>query len=75
MAFTVPATRIISNFQKLNVPSEAPPKPKSKGMMNRKGNFTPVDEKQDKPPIIAAKEIQMYIRSKNKKRNGLNETA
>jgi len=75
MAFTAPATRIISNFQKLDIPSEAPPKPKGNGMMNRKGNFTPIDEKEDKQPIIKAKEIQMYIRSKNKKRNGLNETA
>ena len=72
---TEPARRIISNFQKLDIPSEAPPKPKGNGMMNRKGNFTPIDEKEDKQPIIKAKEIQMYIRSKNKKRNGLNETA
>ena len=65
---TAPARRIISNMQRLKLPSETPEKPKS--------NFTPVDEKEDEtPPIIKAKQIQMYIRKQNKKRNGLNETA
>ncbi len=72
---TNPTRGILSSFSQLEIPSNKPSKPKGNGMMNRKGNFTPVDEKQDKPPILEAKEIQMYIRSKNKKRNGLNETA
>tara|TARA_R110002074_G_scaffold208794_1_gene377676 strand:- start:672 stop:896 length:225 start_codon:yes stop_codon:yes gene_type:complete len=72
---TEPARRIISNMQKLQLPSERPEKPKTGGMMARKGNFTPVDEKEDTPPTIRAKEIVMAIRKQNKKRNGLNETA
>ena len=73
---TAPARRIISNMQRLQLPSETPKKPKTNGMMSKKSNFTPVDEKEDEtPPIIKAKQIQMYIRKQNKKRNGLNETA
>jgi len=73
---TAPARRIISNMQRLQLPSEAPEKPKTNGMMSKKSNFTPIDEKEDdKQPIVRAKEIQMYIRKQNKKRNGLNETA
>ena len=73
---TAPARRIISNMQRLQLPSETLEKPKTNGMMSKKSNFTPVDAKEDdKQPIIRAKEIQMYIRKQNKKRNGLNETA
>lgn len=70
---TNPARNILSSFSQLQVPSNIPTKPKGNGMMNRKGNFTKVNENQPKPPAIVAKEIQMYIRNKNRKYT--NETA
>ena len=70
---TNPSQGILTSFAQLRVPSNEPSKPKGKGMMNRKGNFTKVSDNQIKPPAIVAKEIQMYIKSKNRKYN--NETA
>ena len=64
---------ILNSFSQLQSKSNEPSKPKGKGMMNRKGNFTKVSDNQIKPPAIVAKEIQMYIKSKNRKYN--NETA
>jgi len=43
-------------------------------MMNRKSNFRQV-EPQSKQPALTAREIQLYIRGKNPKRGGMNETA
>ena len=70
-----PSVGIISNFNKLQLPSDQPMKPKGNGMMNRtKSSYTDT-KKQDEPPVVKAKRIQMYIRSKNKKRNGeMNES-
>ena len=70
---TNPSQGILTSFAQLRVPSNEPSKPKGKGMMNTKGNFTKVSDNQTKQPAIVAKEIQMYIKSKNRKYN--NETA
>ena len=70
---TNPSQGILNSFSQLQIKSNEPSKPKGKGMMNRKGNFTKVSDNQIKPPAIVAKEIQMYIKSKNRKYN--NETA
>tara|TARA_R110001592_G_scaffold9774_1_gene51615 strand:+ start:42 stop:260 length:219 start_codon:yes stop_codon:yes gene_type:complete len=69
---TNPAKGILSSFGKLEIPSDKPIKPKGNGMMNRTNNFTKVSEPTDVPPAIRAKQIQMHIRSKNRKYN--NET-
>jgi hypothetical protein len=42
--------------------------------MNRKSNFRQI-EPQSKQPALTAREIQLYIRGKNPKRGGTNETA
>ena len=70
-----PSVGIISNFNKLQLPSDQPMKPKGNGMMNRtKSSYTDTT-KQDEQPAVKAKRIQMYIRSKNTKRNGeMNES-
>tara|TARA_R110001592_G_scaffold238511_1_gene498253 strand:+ start:202 stop:420 length:219 start_codon:yes stop_codon:yes gene_type:complete len=69
---TNPTKGILSNFAKLQVPSNKPEKPKGNGMMNRVNNFTKVSEQSDVPPAMKAKQIQMFIKSKNRKYN--NET-
>ena len=66
---TNPSQGILNSFSQLQIKSNEPSKPKGKGMMNRKGNFTKVSDNQIKPPAIVAKEIQMYIKSKNRKYN------
>ncbi len=71
---TNPSQGILSSFAQLRVPSNEPSKPKGKGMMNRKSNFTKVSDNQTKPPAIVAKEIQMYINGK-RKNGGMNESA
>ena len=70
-----PSAGIISSFDKLQIPSDKPMKPKGNGMMNRtKSSYTDTT-KQDEQPSVKAKRIQMYIRSKNTKRNGeMNES-
>jgi len=70
-----PSAGIISSFDKLQIPSDKPMKPKGNGMMNRtKSSYTDTT-KQDEQPAVKAKRIQMYIRSKNTKRNGeMNES-
>ena len=70
-----PSAGIISSFDKLQIPSDKPMKPKGNGMMNRtKSSYTDAT-KQDEQPAVKAKRIQMYIRSKNTKRNGeMNES-
>lgn len=70
---TNPAQGILSSFNKLQIPSNKPMKPKGNGMMNRKGNFTKVSEQPTQPAIIA-KQLQMHIR-KNRKNGGMNESA
>jgi hypothetical protein len=70
---TNPTRGILSSFSQLEIPSTKPSKPKGNGMMNRKSNFTNVKDNQPKPPALVAKEIQMYIRGKNRKYT--NETA
>ena len=70
---TNPAQGILSSFAQLRVPSNEPSKPKGKGMMNRKGNFTKLSDNQTKQPAIVAKEIQMYINGK-RKNGGMNES-
>ena len=70
-----PSVGIISNFNKLKLPSEKPMKTKGNGMMNRAQSSYTNNSKQDDEPAIKAKRVQMYIRSKNKKRNGeMNES-
>ena len=71
---TNPSQGILTSFAQLRVPSNEPSKPKGKGMMNRKGNFTKVSDNQTKPPAIVSKEIQMYINGK-RKNGGINESA
>lgn len=70
---TNPSQGILSSFSQLQTKSNEPSKPKGNGMMNRKSNFTNVKDNQPKPPALVAKEIQMYVRGKNRKYN--NETA
>ena len=70
---TNPSQGILSSFAKLETEFNKTVKPKGNGMMNRKGNFIKANEYQPKPPAIVAKEIQMYIKNKNRKYN--NETA
>jgi hypothetical protein len=70
---TNPTRGILSSFSQLEIPSTKLSKPKGNGMMNRKSNFTNVKDNQPKPPALVAKEIQMYIRGKNRKYT--NETA
>tara|TARA_R110000868_G_scaffold359903_1_gene621838 strand:+ start:204 stop:425 length:222 start_codon:yes stop_codon:yes gene_type:complete len=71
---TNPVAGILSSFDKLQVPSDKPMKPKGNGMMNKQGNFRKTTQR-DEPPAIKVKKIQMYIASKNPKRGGMNETA
>ena len=71
---TNPAQGILSSFNKLQIPSDKPMKPKGNGMMNRKGNFTKASDNQPTQPAITAKRLQMYIR-KNRKNGGMNESA
>ena len=71
---TQPAPGILTSFEKLGTPSSQPTKPRGNGMMNRKSNFRQV-EPQSKQPALTAREIQLYIRGKNPKRGGTNETA
>ena len=71
---TNPAQGILSSFNKLQIPSDKPMKPKGNGMMNRKSNFTNVGDNQPTQPAITAKQIQMYVR-KNRKNGGMNEPA
>ena len=71
---TNPSQGILNSFSQLQIKSNEPSKPKGKGMMNRKGNFTKVSDNQTKPPAIVAKEIQMYINGK-RKNGGMNESA
>jgi len=68
---TQPSPGILTSFEKLGTPSSQPTKPKGKGMMNRKSNFRQV-EPQSKQPVLTVREIQLYIRSKNPKRGGMN---
>tara|TARA_R110000764_G_scaffold160600_1_gene248063 strand:- start:135 stop:356 length:222 start_codon:yes stop_codon:yes gene_type:complete len=70
---TDPTAGILSSFDKLQVPSEKPMKPKGNGMMNKQGNFRKTTQR-DEQPAIKAKRIQMYIASKNPKRGGMNES-
>tara|TARA_B110000211_G_scaffold137546_1_gene157319 strand:- start:3354 stop:3584 length:231 start_codon:yes stop_codon:yes gene_type:complete len=69
-----PSVGIISNFNKLKLPSEKPMKTKGNGMMNRAQSSYTNNSKQDDEPVIKAKRIQMYIRSKNPKRGDMNES-
>tara|TARA_R110000803_G_scaffold139966_1_gene206588 strand:+ start:158 stop:379 length:222 start_codon:yes stop_codon:yes gene_type:complete len=71
---TNPVAGILSSFDKLQVPSDKPMKPKGNGMMNKQGNFRKTTQR-DEQPAIKAKRIQMYIASKNPRRGGMNETA
>ena len=54
---TNPAQGILSSFNKLQLPSTKPSKPKGNGMMNRSNNFTKMST-QSKQPAITAKQIQ-----------------
>jgi len=73
MADTAPATGILSSFEKIQLPSKNPSKPKGNGMMNRKSNFT-TNTEQTKNPALIVREKQLYIRSKNPKKGGSYET-
>ena len=49
---TNPAQGILSSFNKLQIPSDKPMKPKGNGMMNRKDNFTKTSDNQPTQPAI-----------------------
>ena len=70
---TNPAQGILSSFNKLQIPSDKPMKPKGNGMMNRSNNFTKTSTQPNQPALVA-KQLQMYIR-KNRKNGGMNESA
>ena len=70
---TNPAQGILSSFNKLQLPSTKPSKPKGNGMMNRSNNFTKTSTQPNQPALVA-KQLQMHIR-KSRKNGGMNESA